>query len=399
MARSLYPHAFLVDLIPLYPLYALLFADSGLSATQISSLLILWSFTAFVLEIPSGVLADLVPRRFLLTAAPLLSAAGFALWTFFPVYPAFAAGFMLWGTGEAITSGTRQALVYDELDRAGAASAYARLIGRSRALGTIAVVTATAAAAPLLAHGGYTAVGTVSIAAALAAAPIGYSFPEGPRPRKGGTGTGRQVKTAGERKGAFQWLGPHLHVMRTALSEVRHAPGARPALFAVAMLMGLYALEEYLPFLVLSFAGDAALVPLLLVPSAVAAAAGEGLAGRGGRRAAPLAAAGALLLAVGALVGHMPGILLVSAAFGVFAWASVIAETRLQDAVSGDARATVVSMSGFGAEGVAIATFAAYGLGSGFAGPGALFAAASLGFLAVVPALRRRARGPRSERY
>lgn len=331
-------------------------------------------------------LADLVSRRHLLTAAPLLSAAGFALWTLFPAYASFAAGFVLWGVGGAITSGTLQALVYDELDRAGAASAYARLIGRSRALGTIAVVTATAAAAPLLAHGGYTAVGAVSVVAALAAAPIGFSFPEGARPRKDG-------------KDRSQGLGPSIRVMRTALSEVRHAPGARPALFAVAVVMGLSSLDEYLPFLARSLTHDTALVPILLAPVFAAMAAGEWCAERGTRRPAPVVVAGALLLAVGALLGHPLGMLPVSAAFGVFAWAAVVAETRLQDAVSDGARATVVSMSGFGAEAAAVTTFAAYGLGSAVAGPGMLFAAASLGFLAVVPALRRRARGPRSERY
>ncbi|WP_338040838.1 MFS transporter [Nocardiopsis baichengensis] len=390
MARSLYPYAFLVDLIPLYPLYVLLFADSGLSAAQISTLLIIWSLTAFGLEIPTGVLADLVPRNRLLGAAPLLSAAGFALWTFFPAYPSFAAGFALWGTGEAIASGTRQALVYDELERVGAAGSYARLIGRSRALGTTAVVAASAVAAPLLAHGGYTAVGIASMAAALAAVPFGFSFPE-----RAGEPDRRAAGRAADGPGAASPAG----VLRTALSEVRRAPGARPALVAVAVLMGAGAMEEYLPVLARSFTGDTALVPLLLVPAFAAAAAGEWLAGRGTRHAAGLTAAGAVLLAVGALTGHPLGMLPVAAAFGVFAWAAVAAETRLQNAVSGGARATVLSMSGVGAEGVAIAVFAAYGLGSAAAGPGTLFAAASLAFLAVAPVLRRRTGGARSARY
>nr|WP_017557106.1 MFS transporter [Nocardiopsis baichengensis] len=368
----------------------LLFADSGLSAAQISTLLIIWSLTAFGLEIPTGVLADLVPRNRLLGAAPLLSAAGFALWTFFPAYPSFAAGFALWGTGEAIASGTRQALVYDELERVGAAGSYARLIGRSRALGTTAVVAASAVAAPLLAHGGYTAVGIASMAAALAAVPFGFSFPE-----RAGEPDRRAAGRAADGPGAASPAG----VLRTALSEVRRAPGARPALVAVAVLMGAGAMEEYLPVLARSFTGDTALVPLLLVPAFAAAAAGEWLAGRGTRHAAGLTAAGAVLLAVGALTGHPLGMLPVAAAFGVFAWAAVAAETRLQNAVSGGARATVLSMSGVGAEGVAIAVFAAYGLGSAAAGPGTLFAAASLAFLAVAPVLRRRTGGARSARY
>jgi MFS family permease len=71
----------------LYPVYAVLFAQTGLSAAEISSLFAIWSVTGFVLEVPSGLWADVYSRRRLLTLAPLLSAAGFALWTFLPCYP------------------------------------------------------------------------------------------------------------------------------------------------------------------------------------------------------------------------------------------------------------------------------------------------------------------------
>ncbi len=42
------------DLLPLYSVYALLFADHGLAVAQVSSLFIIWSLTSFVLEVPSG---------------------------------------------------------------------------------------------------------------------------------------------------------------------------------------------------------------------------------------------------------------------------------------------------------------------------------------------------------
>ncbi|HZE31865.1 MAG TPA: MFS transporter, partial [Actinoallomurus sp.] len=122
-----------------YPVYAVLFADAGLSAAKISSLFLLWSVTGFVVEVPSGLWADVFSRRLLLIVAPALTAAGYALWTFFPSYSFFALGFVLWGTGGSLRSGALQALVYDELERAGAAGAYARLIGRSQAAGMTAV--------------------------------------------------------------------------------------------------------------------------------------------------------------------------------------------------------------------------------------------------------------------
>jgi hypothetical protein len=58
LARRLYAYALLDDLVPLYPLYAVIFADHGLSGGQISSLFVLWSAVVFLLEIPSGAWAD-----------------------------------------------------------------------------------------------------------------------------------------------------------------------------------------------------------------------------------------------------------------------------------------------------------------------------------------------------
>ena len=54
------------DLIPLCAVYALLFSDNGLSTAEISSLLVIWSVTAFVPGGPSGAWADAVSRRGLL---------------------------------------------------------------------------------------------------------------------------------------------------------------------------------------------------------------------------------------------------------------------------------------------------------------------------------------------
>ncbi|NHW87161.1 MFS transporter, partial [Escherichia coli] len=41
LAGTLYVYAFLTDLVLLYPVYALLFADTGLSVGQISSLFVI----------------------------------------------------------------------------------------------------------------------------------------------------------------------------------------------------------------------------------------------------------------------------------------------------------------------------------------------------------------------
>lgn len=77
----MYAYAFLDDFVLLYPVYAVLFAETGLSPAEISSLFAIWSVTGFALEVPSGLWADVYSRRRLLAVAPVLPAAGYALWT------------------------------------------------------------------------------------------------------------------------------------------------------------------------------------------------------------------------------------------------------------------------------------------------------------------------------
>jgi MFS family permease len=64
--------AALSELVPYYPLYALLFLDTGLSDAQISVLFAIWSVTALVTEVPAGALADRWSRRGAVVLASVL---------------------------------------------------------------------------------------------------------------------------------------------------------------------------------------------------------------------------------------------------------------------------------------------------------------------------------------
>ena len=103
------------DLVPLYSVYALLFADHGLAVGQVSSLFVIWSLTSFVFEVPSGAWADTIDRRLLLVVSAAIYAMAFSAWMLVPTYLGFATGFVLWGLSGAIMSGTFEALLYDEL--------------------------------------------------------------------------------------------------------------------------------------------------------------------------------------------------------------------------------------------------------------------------------------------
>ncbi|MGW2382569.1 MFS transporter [Streptomyces sp. NPDC001658] len=348
LTTTLYGYAFLDDLVLLYPVYALLFADTGMSLWQISSLFALWSVTAVVLEVPSGAWADTVSRRRLLWLGPLLTAAGFALWVTVPSYGAFALGFVLWGAGGALGTGALEALVYDELDRLGAAERYARVMGRSRAARLLATVAAMALAGPLLALGGYQAVGAASVLASLLAAATATRFPEHRQPAEQGDGS---------------WTA----TLRAGLAEAggdRTVRGALLLIPAVAAVWG--ALDEYTPLLIRDLGVAEATLPYLVLLVWAIVTVGSLLAGPaerlGSRGLAALIAGAALALAVGAGSRTAAGIALVGLAFAGFQLAEVLADARLQHRIDDARRATLTSVASLGTELVTVAVFGVYAL-------------------------------------
>ncbi|MFG2246311.1 MFS transporter [Spirillospora sp. NPDC048823] len=369
----MYVYAFLEDFVLLYPVYAVLFADAGLSPAAISSLFVIWSVTTFSFELPSGLWADVFSRRLLLVVAPLLAGVGFGLWVAFPSYPAFAAGFVLWGVGSALRSGTMQALVYEELGRAGAAGAYARLIGRSEAVSLLAVVAASAVAAPVLAGGGYRAAGVASVAVCVLCAVAGWFLPESRGAGRGGDADGGGASLAS--------------VAGEGWAQLRGEPAVRWALVLVMVVEGVTALDEYVPLLVRSTGVAAASVPLLVMVVTVGDAVGGWLAGRGVRWLAPVLAVGAVCLAAGSLGGRPGGLVLVAVAFGVFRWAMAAADARLQERIGDGARATVTSVAGLGSETVAVLMFASWALGSRWGDAGVLMGLASVPYVVVAVVL------------
>jgi MFS family permease len=359
--------------------YALLFADAGLSVGQISTLLLIWSLTGFLLEVPSGALADRVSRRRLLAVAALLRAAGFALWLLAPSYPAFALGFVLWGAEGAFTSGTREALVYDELVAVGAGDRYAQVLGRSEVAGTLGVLAASALAAPLIAVGGFPLAGWVSVALGVVVAAAALRLPERPR-----------AEEAGEAGG----IRGYLHTLHTGVREVRSDRRLRRLLAVAALLAGLSALDEYLPLLARDSGAGDVLVPVLQLVPSLGVAIGAELAGRraGVRsgRVALLIAAGAVLLAAGAISGRPVGFFGIGGFYAATWFGQVVAGARLQDEMTGAARATVTSVSAVAAESVALALYAGFGLAAA-AGVGipVLMAASAVLLLPVAAVLPR----------
>jgi MFS family permease len=323
--------------------YALLFADAGLSTSQISTLFAIWSVVAFAFEVPSGALADAWSRRGLYAIGELLTAAGYALWLIWPTYPGFALGFVLWGLGGSLSSGSLEALVYDELDAEGRADDYARVTGRAGTVAILAMLAATLLAAPAFAAGGYLLVGAVSVATVVLGGLLALGLPD-------------SLRTGAEDDGSY------LSLLRSGLRESTRNRRVIRAVAVAALLPGFSALDEYLPLLAREKGALTEAVPLWFALTALAMAAGSSLAGRPGaghRRLLPAATVvAALLIAAGAAAPLQAGMVAVSVAFGLLQFGMVRAETTLQENITGPARSTVLSVSGFGAEVFAVLLYA-----------------------------------------
>ncbi|MEU4782147.1 MFS transporter [Micromonospora sp. NPDC023633] len=409
LAATLYGYAFLSELVLLYPLYALLFSDTGLSVWQISSLFVIWSAASILLEVPSGAFADAFSRRLLLSLAPVVAAAGFALWVLVPSYPAFAVGFVLWGAAGALASGALEALVFTELDRLGAAGRYARVIGRAKTAETLAVLTSILLAGPVFAVGGYPAIGAASVLACLLAAAVATRFPEhrGPAPAKAApdAAPADAVAEAGpDRTGPdddedLGWWAS----LRAGLAEVRADRAVRAAVLLAAVVAAVWgALDEYTPLLARDTGVGEATVPLLLLLTWIGVAVGGLLAPAGERLTARgyagLLALSAVALAAGALSARPAGFALVAVAFCGFQLATVLADARLQARITGGSRATVTSLAGMATDVTIIAVYAAYGLLATGAGNGVAFAVAAVPYLIVALLLATRVGRPARRR-
>lgn len=117
-----------------------MFVDGGLKPLQISVLLIVWAGVAFILEVPSGVLADKYSRKNILMISQSLRIIGYLFWMLLPNFVGFLMGFILWGVKSAFTSGTFESFIFDELKSRNAEKEYTKVLGRLQSLSYLAII-------------------------------------------------------------------------------------------------------------------------------------------------------------------------------------------------------------------------------------------------------------------
>lgn len=323
---------FLDTFLLIVPFYTVMFAEKGLSPAQIGFALGAWSATGLIFEIPCGVLADRMSRRWLLAISQLLRAGGFLVWLAVPNFWGFLAGMTLWGMKSATMSGAFEAVVYDELKALGCETEYARIFGRAKAArgaGLVAASLTAAAAAPL----GYDALIMASALAGVAAAMSALWLPAAPR-----------AATVAD------WN--YLAHLRRGAGDALSLPGV-PAL--IAFIAGVqavaYATADYWQLFGRDVGLEKSAIALFIAALATAEAFGSILAhrirGLDVRWSYGLTCVGGLSIVAAAAIHEVWSVALPLAYMGLYSLVDVSADARFHHAIRMETRATVASVKGF----------------------------------------------------
>ncbi len=323
---------FLDSLVLIAPFYTVMFAENGLNPAQIGVVLAAWSIMCLLLEVPCGVLADRVSRRWLLSVAQLMRCAGYFVWIAFPGFWGFLIGLMLWGLKSATMSGCFEAVLYDDLKAVGREAEYVRIMGRAQAARAAGLVAASLGAAAM-AHLGYDALNLASVATGLAAGVAALTLPRAPRSAvTGDWGYFRHL-----REGAAQAAR-----LPGVPSLILFIAGSQAVVWAIADYWQLFALEVGLPK-----PGIALFLAAIAATGALAAILAQRWRGLSMRTLYVMIVACGLSVVASAAIFEPWAVGLIMLYVGLYWTVDVNADARFQHALKPATRATVASVKGF----------------------------------------------------
>ena len=344
--NRIYAYVFFRDLILIYALAVVLFTDNGMQPWQVGLLLTVWSATALLFEIPSGVLADKFYRKKILIVGELCRVFGFLCWLLWPNFYGFMLGFILWGLESALSSGTFEALLYDELKHEGQSQQYTKVIGKTNSIEALAIFFASVAASPAILLG-YDFVLWLSIAAIFIAIGCLLGLPDIQRYES----TGEKHYFSILRSGFKMAFNRH-SILRIIvfLSVASALPGA---------------LEEFWPIFADQVGLPLYLIGLYVALLCIADAIGSYWAHLFERFSDTffyvLLLLNGLILLAAAMLFNVPALLLLIV-FSIFAQIiMVVFEAKLQHAIPSETRATISSVNGFLTEAGALIIYLSVG--------------------------------------
>ena len=112
------------------PVLALFYIASQVPIEQFAIIMSVYSLTIVLLEVPSGVIADILGKKKTLAAAMLMFIIELGIVSFFNGFFPFLIAKIISGIGASIFSGTNEALLYDTLKRLKREKEYKKISGK-----------------------------------------------------------------------------------------------------------------------------------------------------------------------------------------------------------------------------------------------------------------------------
>ncbi|MBS3816913.1 MAG: MFS transporter [Candidatus Thermoplasmatota archaeon] len=125
-------YGFLKNLRFFEPFLYLFFLANGLSFFQIGILIGIREFSVFILEIPSGIIADLTGRRRAMATAFASYLVSFSIFYIFRSFLIFVPAMFLFAVGESLRSGTHKSMIMEHLDIEGMEDEKVEYYGKTR---------------------------------------------------------------------------------------------------------------------------------------------------------------------------------------------------------------------------------------------------------------------------
>ncbi|MBI3782451.1 MAG: MFS transporter [Deltaproteobacteria bacterium] len=155
----------------------------GISYTQIFTLNAWFMFCNFLLEVPTGTIADVFGRRTSLILGCLAAVVGWLTYSSIPDFRVFLVGEVLLATSMTLISGADEALIYDSLDQLGRRDEAQRIFGRLESAKLAGIIIGALAGGFIAATFGLRAPMLAQCIPNLIAAATAFSLKEPPRPR------------------------------------------------------------------------------------------------------------------------------------------------------------------------------------------------------------------------
>lgn len=158
------------------------FTDWGhISFTQIQILQSWFMLWMFILEIPTGAVADFFGRKQSIVLGSLCIAAGALVYGSVPQFGIFLFGEFLWALGNALLSGADRALLYDTLKQHGKVHTSTALFGKAHSFELFGMMIGALLGGPLAQHFGLNVPMLLSAASFMLSGLFGWFLPEPPR--------------------------------------------------------------------------------------------------------------------------------------------------------------------------------------------------------------------------